>query len=87
MLKNTSHKCATSRVSGKNIRQFLSEQIKREVKKRYITHAQVAAETGIARTVVTAVLNGRLEKISTDRILKIVDGLKLNIELRVEAPE
>lgn len=84
---NSSPSSAAQIVNGKTIREFIAEQIKREVKRRWITHAQVAAEAGIARTVVTAVLNGRLNKISTDRILKIADGLKLNIQLKIGAPE
>ena len=82
-----SPKSITRKVTGKTIRQFLAEQIRNEVKRRFITHAQAASESGIARTVVTAVINGRLKKISTDRILKIADGLKLNIELKVEPHE
>ena len=76
---------AVEKVSPKNIGDFLASEIKKEVRRRFLTHKQVSEEIGIARTVVTAVLNGRLEKISTDRLLRVADGLGLEMELKIES--
>ena len=57
--------------------------IKRHIEKYKITHAKVAEETGIGRTVITAIVNGNLQKISTDRLLDVAHGLGLQIRLKI----
>ena len=57
--------------------------IKKHIGKHHLTHVEVATKTGIGRTVITAIVNGNLKKISTDRLLDVAHGLGLKVQLRV----
>ena len=46
-------------------------------------NAQASAKTGIGRTVITAIVNGNLDKISTDRLIDIAQALGLKFHLKV----
>lgn len=53
------------------------------VKKEKITHAQIAAKTGIPRSAVTGILSGSMQKVTLDRLLKIVEAVGLVPELKL----
>lgn len=61
----------------------IASQIRDSIKRHRITHSDAAELTGFGRTVITAVCNGRIEKISTDRLLKICTRLGLDIQVQV----
>lgn len=65
------------------IRLDLAHGIRSAVEKKFLTHAEAALETGVGRTVITAVMNGNLNKISTDRLIDIAQGLGLKLEIKV----
>ena len=60
----------------------LAEQIGREVRKAGITHAQLAQIAGASRPRVTAILNGNLDGVSTDLLLRILGALGVRVRLR-----
>lgn len=47
------------------IRTQLVVAIKRAIERGKLTHAQAATKTGVGRTVITAIVNGNLESVST----------------------
>jgi predicted XRE-type DNA-binding protein len=65
------------------LRTDLVVAIKKFIERNRLTHMQVAEKTGIGRTVITAVVNGNLKRISTDRLLDIAHGLGLRVHLKV----
>ena len=65
------------------MRRNLVISIKRTVEKNSWTHAETAKEAGVGRTVITAILNGNLEKISTDRLIDIAHRIGLKLRLKV----
>ena len=65
------------------MRRNLLISIKRTVEKNGWTHAVAAEEAGVGRTVITAILNGNLEKISTDRLIDIAHRVGLKLRLKV----
>ncbi len=65
------------------IRRDLVVSIKRAVEENNWTHAQAAEGARVGRTVMTAILNGNLEKISTDRLIDIAHRIGLRLKLRV----
>ena len=65
------------------IRLDLLKGIRRAIEKKGMTHAQAATKTGIGRTVITAIMNGNLDKISTDRLIDIAQSLGLKLHLKV----
>lgn len=66
-----------------SIRLDLAKAIRRIVEKKKLTHAQASIKTGVGRTVITAIMNGNLNKISTDRLLDIAQSLGLKFHLKV----
>jgi predicted DNA-binding protein (UPF0251 family) len=41
----------------------------REVDRRGLTHAELAAHSGVSRSAVTGILSGSLQKVTIDRVL------------------
>lgn len=60
----------------------LTERIDLEVRRLDITHANLARLAGTSRPRVTAILNGNLEGVSTDLLLRLLAALRVRVELR-----
>lgn len=54
------------------------------VKKQRLTHAQIAGRTGLPRSAVTGILSGSLQKVTIDRILKLVEAVHLVAKVQVK---
>ena len=65
------------------IRCCLVRAIKRNIEHEKLTHAKAAEQAGVGRTVITAIVNGDLRGISTDRLLDIAHNLGLKVKLKV----
>jgi predicted XRE-type DNA-binding protein len=61
----------------------LAIAIKGVLTKRKYTHAEAAKKASVGRTVITAIMNGDLRKISTDRLIDIAHNLGLTVHLKV----
>ena len=57
--------------------------IVREVDRVGITHAKLAARSGLARSAVTGILSGSLQKVTIDRLLRLLEALGLEADIRV----
>jgi predicted XRE-type DNA-binding protein len=57
--------------------------IVREVDRRGLTHAELAARSGLPRSAVTGILSGSLQKITIDRVLRLVEAAGLEADIRV----
>lgn len=64
------------------IRLELAEQMGVEVRRAGITHAQLARLAGASRPGVTSILNGNLDGVSTDLLLRILAALGVRVRLR-----
>ncbi len=53
------------------------------LEKNNMTHLQAAKKAEVGRTVITAVVNGDIKKISTDRLLDIALSLGIKTQLKV----
>lgn len=60
----------------------LAKSIRKTIEKLKLTHVEAAEKTGMGRTVITAVMNGNLNKISTDRLIDIAQALGLKFQLK-----
>jgi len=60
----------------------LAEQIALETRRAGLTHAQLAQLAGASRPRVTAILNGNLDGVSTDLLLRILAALGVRVRLR-----
>jgi predicted XRE-type DNA-binding protein len=61
----------------------LAARLREIVRKQKYTHAQVAISSGTSRTRVTAILNGDLEHVSTDLLIRILGSLGYKVRVSV----
>ena len=47
------------------------------------THAELATRAGLPRSAVTGILSGSLQKVTIDRVLRLVEAADLAIDVRV----
>lgn len=58
----------------------LAVAIRHLIERKKMTHQQAAEKSDVGRTVITAIMNGNLQKITTDRLIDIAQDwdLKFN---------
>ena len=64
-------------------RSNLNSQIIKIVRKKKITHAQLAKLAGSSRTRMTALLNRNISDLSTDLMLRVLSSLGYKIKLKI----
>jgi predicted XRE-type DNA-binding protein len=67
------------------LRRDLVMAIKEAIAKKRLTHAEAADKVKIGRTIVTAIVNGNIGKISTDRLMDVATQLGLKFHLEIAA--
>ena len=60
----------------------LAEQIALEVRRAGVTHVHLARLAGTSRPRVTSILNGNLDGVSTDLLLRVLAALGVRVQLR-----
>lgn len=61
----------------------LIEAVLKVIERDGLTHIQVSKKSGLPRSAVTGILSGSLQKVTLDRILKLVEAVGLTAEVRV----
>ncbi len=61
----------------------LAVAIRHLIERKKLTHMQAAEKSDVGRTVITAIMNGNLQKITTDRLIDIAQGLGLKVQLKI----
>lgn len=67
---------------GVKIRSKVNERIIQEIKKRKLKHIEVSSISLIPRTKITAIMNRKLNKISTDSLLILAGSLGISIDVK-----
>lgn len=65
------------------IKAQLISAVLKEVEKQEMTHASLAKKAKLSRSAVTGILSGSLQKITIDRILRLVEAVGLMPELAI----
>ena len=52
--------------------------------KQGITHEQISKRSGVPRSAVTGILSGSLQKVTLDRVLKLIEAVNLTAEVRTK---
>lgn len=60
----------------------LISAVLRETARRGLTHAELAKASGLPRSAVTGILSGSLQKVTIDRVLRLVDAAGLEAEVK-----
>ena len=61
----------------------LLKRLKEIVRRQNITHADLAKRAGTSRTRVTAILNGNLEHVSSDLLIRMLGSLGYRVRISV----
>ena len=57
--------------------------ITREIERRGLTHVEVASSSGLPRSAVTGILSGSLQRVTIDRLLRLLEAVGLEANIRV----
>lgn len=66
------------------IKAQLITAVLKAAEKLKLTHAELARRSGLPRSAVTGILSGSLQKVTIDRVLKLVEAANLVAELKVK---
>lgn len=61
----------------------LISAVVREAARRGLTHAELAQRSGLSRSAVTGILAGSLQRVTIDRLLRLVEAAGLEAALRI----
>jgi transcriptional regulator with XRE-family HTH domain len=61
----------------------LLKRLRKAVRELGLTHAEVARRAGTSRTRVTAILNGNLDNVSSDLLIRLLGGLGYKVRVSV----
>lgn len=61
----------------------LISAVLRQVERRKLTHAELAKRSRLPRSAVTGILSGSLQKVTIDRVLRLVEAVGLQAEIRI----
>jgi predicted XRE-type DNA-binding protein len=62
----------------------LISAILKAIQREEITHEEIAERSGLPRSAVTGILSGSLQKVTIDRVLRILEAVGLTAEVRVK---
>ncbi len=74
---------SASHAAKLEIRRELVIAIRDRLVEKHWTHLQASKLAEVGRTVITAIVNGDVGKISTDRLIDVADRLGLHVEIKV----
>jgi len=67
------------------IKAQLIDAVIKAAKRSRLTHAELARRSGLPRSAVTGILSGSLQRVTVDRVLRLVDAANLVAEITVKA--
>ncbi len=62
----------------------LISAILKATEKQKLTHAELANRSGLPRSAVTGILSGSLQKVTIDRVLKLLEAVGLTVEAKIK---
>src|SRR5664279_2741529 len=74
---------STAEAKEWQVQHALLKRLKEIVRRQQITHAEIATRAGTSRTRVTAILNGDLEHVSSDLLIRILGSLGYRVRVSV----
>jgi len=75
---------APARSMEAQIKAKLISEVIKATKRNGLTHADLAERSGLPRSAVTGILSGSLQKVTIDRVLKLIEATNLVAEVRVK---
>jgi predicted XRE-type DNA-binding protein len=63
----------------------LTKQITRTLETQGLTHQELSILSGIPRSAITGIINGSLQKVTIDRLVRILFSLGYTVEMKLKA--
>jgi predicted XRE-type DNA-binding protein len=63
----------------------LTKEIIKSIEVNELTHQELANLSGVPRSAITGIINGSLQKVTLDRLLRVLFSLGLRIEMKIKA--
>lgn len=63
----------------------LIREIIKEVDNQQMTHQELADLSGIPRSAITGIINCSLQKVTIDRLIRVLWSLGLNVEMKIKS--
>ena len=63
----------------------LTKEIIKFIEVNELTHQELANLSGVPRSAITGIINGSLQKVTLDRLLRVLFSLGLKIEMKIKA--
>ncbi len=76
-------KISQARSSEAIIKAKLISSLLSTIRETRITHAEISRLSGVPRSAVTGILSGSLQKVSFERILRLLEAVKLQVHISV----
>ncbi|MBI2519517.1 MAG: XRE family transcriptional regulator [Bdellovibrio sp.] len=73
----------SDRVLISKMKTTLKKRIIKETEVRELTCAELAEASGLSRTVVSGIVNGSLQSVSIERLIRLASALSLSVELNI----
>ncbi|MCB1213922.1 MAG: XRE family transcriptional regulator [Deltaproteobacteria bacterium] len=73
-----------TRVKLAYIKAELIRAVLRIVKKEKLTHQELAKRSKLSRSTVTGILSGSLQKVTLDRLIRLVEAVGLEADIRIK---
>ena len=64
------------------LKSSLMIKIRKEIEKNSLTHDQVSKLSGVGRTVITGIVNCSIQRITIDRLVKVLSSLGVKAEFK-----
>jgi len=62
----------------------LTKEIIKAIGKKELTHKEVSELSGVPRSAITGIINGSLQKVSIDRLIRIISTLGKKVEIKIK---
>jgi predicted XRE-type DNA-binding protein len=62
----------------------ITKEIIKAIANQQITHQQLSDISGVPRSAITGIINGSLQKVTLDRLIRILCSLGLKVEMKIK---
>jgi predicted XRE-type DNA-binding protein len=81
---STKLKISPARANQAIIKAKIISALIHEVERQDLSHLELANRSGLSRSSVTGILSGSLQKITIDRLLKLLDAVNLQADIKLK---
>ena len=62
----------------------MTKQIEKLVKKKGLTHQELATISGVPRSAITGIISGSLQRVTIDRLVRILNSLGKTVDFKLK---